>query len=167
MEGKRCHFFCRMVHVLRVIATGILSPLYLSNINVKSIRSCVPNIFHAPVLPPGGFCRTRRRAPLGCGRRFTAAPLLGMASLQGSAMAQQGPSICREKTCKVRQRWFLVTLLLCQQILRNRKYKGCFPQCRWHPTLKWHSCFVTSLALKCDRNKLKRTAILQNTLKLT
>lgn len=52
MEGKRCHFFCRMVHVLRVIATGILSPLYLSNINVKSIRSRVPNIFHAPVLPP-------------------------------------------------------------------------------------------------------------------
>lgn len=92
MEGKRCHFFCRMVHVLRVIATGILSPLYLSNINVKSIRSRVPNIFHTPVLPPGGFCRTRRRAPPGRGRRFTAAPLLSTASLprvsDGSARPQ-------------------------------------------------------------------------------
>lgn len=52
MKGKHGHLFCIMVHVLRGIATGILFPLCMSNINIKSIRTHFPNIFHAPVLPP-------------------------------------------------------------------------------------------------------------------
>lgn len=83
-----------MVHVLQGIATGILFPLYMSNINLKSIWSHVPNIFHAPASPPRGFCHTWHLGPPGHGKRFTAILLLGTAS---PLRAQQEPGTCRGK----------------------------------------------------------------------
>lgn len=156
MEGKCWHLFCIMVHVLRVIATGILSPLYVSNINVKINKEPCSQHFSRTCVTPRRVLLCSAPASPGTWEEARRSPAArhGLSELPASV----------ERNRKVRQRWFLVTLLLCQQILRNRKYKGCFLQYRW-----WHSwtCSVTSLVLRHDRNKPTRTAILPNTLKLT
>lgn len=149
-----------MVSVLRV--TAILSLLYESNVNAKSIRRHVPPIFHPPVLPSRGFLQDAGRGP-------TTALLLGAVFLQRVSDGSVSPQhLWSEST-----RWEKDNLwqLYCSV---SKAWKAQSTKVVFYNTgdiLVWNDTVGVALwrewCLRHDRNKLRRTATLLNTLRLT